>query len=118
MAYRMTPARKAALRKAQRVSARKRRGKGKGKLAAANRRATRNRNIALATGGLAGAAALAGYTGARYRVAKVETKRHREAPRTIGKNPKFGPYTQKRGSGRIFGFDSKKGYAAILIKRR
>lgn len=33
----MTPARRAALRKAQEASARKRRGKGKGKLAAANR---------------------------------------------------------------------------------
>lgn len=33
----MTPARRAALRKAQAASARKRRGKGKGKLAAANR---------------------------------------------------------------------------------
>lgn len=36
-AYRMTPARRAALKKAQAASARKRRGKGKGKLAAANR---------------------------------------------------------------------------------
>lgn len=53
MSYRMTPARRAALKKAQKASARKRRGKGKGKLAAANRRATRNRNLAMATGGLA-----------------------------------------------------------------
>lgn len=37
-AHRMTPARKAALKKAQAASARKRRGKGKGKLAAANRK--------------------------------------------------------------------------------
>lgn len=35
--HRMTPKRRAALRKAQAVSARKRKGKGKGKLAAANR---------------------------------------------------------------------------------
>lgn len=62
MAYKMTARRRAALRKAQAASARKRRGKGKGKLAKANRRATRNRNIAMATGGLAGAAALAGYS--------------------------------------------------------
>lgn len=34
----MTPARKAALKKAQAASARKRRGHGKGKLAAANRK--------------------------------------------------------------------------------
>jgi hypothetical protein len=38
MAYSMTPARRAALKKAQAASARKRRGKGKGKLAAANRK--------------------------------------------------------------------------------
>lgn len=61
MAYKMTAARRRALRKAQAASARKRRGKGKGKLAAANRRAVRNKRIAMATGGLAGAAALAGY---------------------------------------------------------
>ena len=48
MAYKMTPARKAALRRAQQASARKRRGKGKGKLARANRRARRNANIAKA----------------------------------------------------------------------
>jgi uncharacterized membrane protein YebE (DUF533 family) len=41
----MTPARKAALKKAQMASARKRRGKGKGKLAAANRRADGKRKI-------------------------------------------------------------------------
>lgn len=42
-AYRMTPARRAALKKAQAASARKRRGKGKGKLAAANRKNTISR---------------------------------------------------------------------------
>ena len=36
-AYQMTPARRAALKRAQAASARKRRGTGKGKLAAANR---------------------------------------------------------------------------------
>ena len=51
-----TAKQKAALRKAQRASARKRRGKGKGKLAAANRRATRNRRIAIGAGLAAGAA--------------------------------------------------------------
>lgn len=60
MAYKMTPARRAALRKAQAASARKRRGRGKGKLAAANRRARRNARIAIAAGGLAGAAMAAG----------------------------------------------------------
>lgn len=52
--YTMTPARRAALRKAQEASARKRRGKGKGKLAAANRkydaRQRRNANIAKSVG--------------------------------------------------------------------
>ena len=67
MAYQMTPARRRALRKAQAASARKRRGKGKGKLAAANRRATRNKRIAQATGGLAGAAILAGYASRNYK---------------------------------------------------
>jgi hypothetical protein len=41
----MTPARRAALKKAQAASARKRRGKGKGKLAAANRKASRRRGL-------------------------------------------------------------------------
>jgi hypothetical protein len=74
MAYRMTAARKAALRKAQAASARKRRGRGRGKLAAANRRATRNKRIAVATGGLALAAMAAGY-GSGYMKA-TSTKRH------------------------------------------
>lgn len=66
MAYKMTPKRRAALRKAQLASARKRRGRGKGKLAKANRSSTRNRRIAVvaATGGLALAAA--GVAGAMY----------------------------------------------------
>ena len=81
MAYRMTPARKAALRKAQAASARKRRGKGKGKLGAANRRARRNRNIALATGGLAGAAALAGYSVGSYQA--VSTGRGQKRARKL-----------------------------------
>ena len=58
--YVMTAKRKAALRKAQLVSARKRRGKGNKKLAKAHRRSSRNAKIVLATGGLAGAAAMAG----------------------------------------------------------
>lgn len=67
MAYRMTPKRKAALRKAQLASARKRRGKGKGKLASANRKNSRmKRRVALvaATGGLLGGAI--GVAGAYY----------------------------------------------------
>ena len=65
MAYRMTPARRAALRRAQAASARRRRGKGRGKLAAANRRATRNKRIAIAAaaGGLFGASMAMGYAG-------------------------------------------------------
>lgn len=67
MAYRMTSRRRAALRKAQAASARKRRGKGKGKLARANRRATRNKRIAIAAGGLGLAAMAAGYHGGYQR---------------------------------------------------
>lgn len=59
----MTPARKAALKKAQAASARKRRGKGKGKLAAANRqlsvrRSSRGRRIAGAVGQVAAVVAV------------------------------------------------------------
>lgn len=64
--YVMTPKRKTALRKAQAVSARKRRGKGKGKLAKANRSTNKARRVAIvaATGGLALAAT--GVAGAYY----------------------------------------------------
>lgn len=54
--HRMTPARRAALKKAQAASARKRRGKGRGKLAKANKqvnhykRSKRRANIRLAAG--------------------------------------------------------------------
>lgn len=55
MAYRMTPARKAALRKAQQASARKRKGKGNPRLKASHAKSRRNgRRIAKA--GLAVAA--------------------------------------------------------------
>lgn len=63
MAHSMTPARRAALKKAQAASARKRRGKGKGKLAAANRKNMRlKRNIkrAAVTAGAVTAAGAAG----------------------------------------------------------
>ena len=105
MAYRMTPARRAALRKAQRISARKRRGKGKGKLAAANRRARRNRNIALATGGLAGAAMLAGYGKRNYKAYKMNEYRLGESSRpsfSFGRNQigvEFGRGTRLFGAG-------------------
>lgn len=45
--YKMTPARRAALKKAQAASARKRKGKKNPKLAAAHRRSKRNVKIAL-----------------------------------------------------------------------
>ena len=70
-AYRMTPARRAALKKAQRASARKRRGKGKGKLARANRKATsykRTRNALIVAAAVGGAAALASPSAAAYTV--------------------------------------------------
>lgn len=49
-AHRMTPARRAALKKAQAASARKRRGKGKGKLARANRKGRNYKRAAIAAG--------------------------------------------------------------------
>lgn len=68
--HRMTPKRKAALRKAQKASARKRRGKGNGKLAAAHRRARRNARIAVGiNAGLAGVAMAA--VGSAYYTRKV-----------------------------------------------
>jgi len=61
----MTPARRAALKKAQAASARKRRGKGKGKLAAANRKTDSKGKISTRRKIIAGAlyAAYVGYYG-------------------------------------------------------
>ena len=65
----MTPARKAALKRAQAASARKRRGKGKGKLAAANRQIGNKRKKSRAQ--LIGAALVtAGFAYNTYRNAK------------------------------------------------
>ena len=64
--YRMTPKRRAALKRAQAISARKRRGKGRGKLASANRRITRQKRVAVAIGALAGIGAAA-YLGNKHR---------------------------------------------------
>lgn len=79
MAYRMTAARRAALRRAQAASARKRRGKGKGKLAAANRRATRNKRIAIvaAAGGLFGASMAMGYAGQNKKLKNLAARQDR-----------------------------------------
>lgn len=86
MAYRMTPARKAALRKAQKASARKRRGKGNGKLAAAHRRSRRNAKIAIAANGviLAGSAAALTYSNRDY------------IKKQASKNPHIRTYMAKR----------------------
>lgn len=64
MAYKMTPARRAALKKAQAASARKRKGKKNSTLAKAHARSRRNAKVIAATGGLALAAA--GVAGAYY----------------------------------------------------
>ena len=67
----MTPARRAALKKAQAASARKRRGKGKGKLASANRRIdTGRKNRRRAGYAAAGAVAAAGIGYVAYRGVK------------------------------------------------
>lgn len=72
----MTPARRAALKKAQAASARKRRGKGKGKLAVANRKydgrnRTRNKIVRYGLIGAGGALAAA----AAYRIGSSRTKK-------------------------------------------
>lgn len=77
----MTPARRAALKKAQMASARKRRGKGKGKLAAANRKAdsrsSRKRRIigAVAYGAYVGAMGYFQYK--QYKKARSNIRRIR-----------------------------------------
>lgn len=71
--HRMTPARRAALKKAQLASARKRRGHGKGKLAAANRKSRRNARIAVGVG----AVAAAGTIGAVAYTVHKNGKRHK-----------------------------------------
>lgn len=66
--HRMTPARRAALKKAQAASARKRRGKGKGKLAASNRRydaRSRRTKRAVKLGAALAVAGGVGYAGSR-----------------------------------------------------
>lgn len=99
-AYRMTAARKSALRKAQMASARKRRGKGKGKLAKANRTATRNKRIAVvaATGGLALAAT--GVAGAYYakKLASGGPKRKTVANNKVYFDANLGAYYTKKKS--------------------
>ena len=62
MAHNMTPARRAALKKAQMASARKRRGTGRGKLAAANRKNMRLKRNIKRTAIAAGAVTAAGAT--------------------------------------------------------
>lgn len=105
MAYQMTAARRRALRKAQLASARKRRGKGKGKLAAANRRATRNKRIALATGGLAGAAMAAGFYSNRKTI--VSHAVANVAAGVVYRNTRKEGFTPKRSRA-----------AAILVRRK
>ena len=64
-AHSMTPARRAALKRAQAASARKRRGKGRGKLAAANRKydgRSKKSRRGLKVAGTVAAGAAVGYT--------------------------------------------------------
>ena len=91
-AYRMTPARRAALKKAQRASARKRRGKGKGKLAAANRKVTRyrrTRNALIAAAAVGGAATLYSHSSTG--------RRHRSAIGDARLQQSYRPFESKRG---------------------
>jgi len=78
-----TAKQRAALRKAQIASARKRRGKGKGKLAAAHRRSRRNAQIATGAGiALVGLAA--GITAHRYAKNNLYTSKHHQSGSTPG----------------------------------
>jgi len=81
----MTPARRAALKKAQAASARKRRGKGKGKLAAANRKADsrssrKGQIVRYAIAGAGGALAAA----AAYRLGQRGNKNFKNKKKIVG----------------------------------
>jgi len=81
----MTPARRAALKKAQAASARKRRGKGKGKLAAANRKvdsrsSRKGKIVRYAIAGAGGALAAA----AAYRLGQRGNKNFKNKRKSVG----------------------------------
>jgi hypothetical protein len=106
--HRMTPARRAALKRAQAASARKRRGKGKGKLAKANRSNSRLRK-GLAVAGTAAAIGAVAYTvhhntrGKKMRVKAPKTDHVQQTIRDAAARS-IPPGSQRggRGSG-IFG---------------
>lgn len=91
----MTPARKAALKKAQAASARKRRGKGKGKLAAANRAidAKRNSRRGKVIGSLISAAV---YAGVAYRTNRNLKNMQRSMSRDFTNSSKRMDYSDGR----------------------
>jgi hypothetical protein len=106
-AHTLTPARRAALKKAQAASARKRRGKGKGKLASANRTIDRNRGKKgfvkrnrkkLAYGALAvGAVAGATHVKKNYDIAikgHNDTGRHNKHVKTGVSNWRFSKHSR------------------------
>lgn len=119
-AYKMTPKRRAALKKAQAASARKRRGKGSGKLAKANRSNTRLKKAMKYTAIGVGAAAAVGY-GVYARKNLQNARKTFRAPRTDYnfKSDFSKAYTKKRkprnpkasvgNTGRVFVSDT--GYA-------
>lgn len=70
--HNMTPARKAALKRAQQASAAKRRGKGKGKLAAANRKLGKRKTGFTKMAVVAGvSASIAAVAASKYHKAKI-----------------------------------------------
>lgn len=85
-AHRMTPARRAALKKAQAASARKRRGKGKGKLAKANRRNSGYKRAmaytAIGVGALGAAVAYGAYRNHKHNQAVHNAEKHIRATMT------------------------------------
>lgn len=86
MAYKMTPKRRAALKKAQAASARKRRGKGKGKLAKANRRNSGYKRAmaytAIGVGALGAVAAYGAYKSHKRNQAAHNAEKHIRATMT------------------------------------
>lgn len=93
-AHRMTPARRAALKKAQAASARKRRGKGRGKLAVANRKYSRLKKTVkyTAIAGAVGAAAVGAHKGTKSYLGKRKSSR-RPISKSLVHVPGHGRYT-------------------------
>ena len=88
----MTPARRAALKKAQAASARKRRGKGKGKLAAANRKLSAKSRFkrSLVSGAVSASFVLAAHAYGNYAASRDYNKTSKSKVVTSNASPQKG----------------------------